>query len=255
MSNQITTKILNDIKVRPIYGAGHDKKEIMGDEYFTELYSNIFLMAKKKSGKSTTLFSILKSCISKNTKVIIFSSTFFKDDTYIRMAEWLESKNIEYHSYDGLIDEDKSNLLDVAVKNMGKEESDEEEEIKVKKVRKKKKLTPDYIIIMDDLSSELRNKAVASLLKKNRHLKSRVIISSQWLNDLEPASIRNLDYVLLFKGMSIEKLETLYKQLDLSIEFDKFRDLYNYATNEIYNFLYIDVVKEKFRKNFNMEIV
>jgi len=55
--------------------------------------------------------------------------------------------------------------------------------------------------------------------------------------------------------MTQEKLEHIYKMLDLSIDIEKFYELYDYATKDPYCFLYIDMKNQKFRKNFSKELL
>lgn len=90
-------------------------------------------------------------------------------------------------------------------------------------------------------------------MKMNRHLNAFCCLSSQYLLDILPEQIKQLDYVLIFRGEPEIKLMKLHKDIDLAIEFETFMKLYHDATKEKYNFLYIDVRNEKFRKNFNKE--
>jgi hypothetical protein len=57
-------------------------------------------------------------------------------------------------------------------------------EKKKKKVYKLKKLSPEFIFVFDNLSDKLQNKYISALLKQNRHYKAKVIISSQYYNDI-----------------------------------------------------------------------
>ncbi len=143
------------------------------------------------------------------------------------------------------------------------EGEDEDEEVITKEVeenhfiekRKQKKTvkkkSPPYIFVMDDLSTEIRNPAIARLLKVHRHLKSSVIISSQYLHDLKPASILQLDIFLTFKGMSEDKMEKIHRLLDISMSFEDFFQAYHYCTKEKYNFFYLNCRTEEMRRNFN----
>ena len=123
--------------------------------------------------------------------------------------------------------------------------------------KKPRKYTPEYFIIMDDLSNEIRHPSVGHLLKRNRHFRSKVIISSQYLHDLPPGSIQQLDYILLWPGIPHKttgpenKLKKIHNSLDLSISYPLFEKLYDNATEEKYNFLYVDIRNEKYRHNFN----
>jgi len=58
----IRIKKINNEKVKaiPIETVSPDK--IKGSAIFPDLYCNIFLVARKKSGKTSTIFKILKSC-------------------------------------------------------------------------------------------------------------------------------------------------------------------------------------------------
>jgi hypothetical protein len=54
--------------------------------------------------------------------------------------------------------------------------------------------------------------------------------------------------------MTRDKLEHIHKMLDLSVDLEKFFDIYDYATRDPYNFLYTDMRHQKFRKNFSKEL-
>jgi hypothetical protein len=135
-------------------------------------------------------------------------------------------------------------------------EAIKEEKIKEREEKKKRKkiLYPELILVYDDLASELRNKFISRMLVKNRHFKCKNILLCHSVNNLTPESRRQLQYLLLMKGQSEEKLKNLYTELDISIEWDKFYESYKFATKDKYNFLYIDLMTNHLRKNFNVEI-
>jgi len=99
----------------------------------------------------------------------------------------------------------------------------------------------------------MRSKSISAILKKNRHFKSKCIISSQAITDIDLQGRQQLDYCLLFGGHPKEKLELIYKDLDISIPFELFQQMYHDSTAEKYHFLYVDVRNETFRKDFNNE--
>jgi hypothetical protein len=78
------------------------------------------------------------------------------------------------------------------------------------------------------------------------------IISTQWLQDLLPESLKQFDYLLLFKGLTDEKLEKVKNDADLAIDIDKLIAIYKSATSAPYSFLYVDTRLEQYRKCFNM---
>ena len=282
------TKQINDVEVKKIRGLEIiPPDEIKGYDVIPSLYGNIFICAKKKSGKTTVLFNILKKCVDKDTHVIFFVSTFYNDQSYAKIKEWLDKNDIQHDIYTAL-KEAKSNHLGTIINRLHteaeleqkmKEENKEEDKkdnpekeimkkfnilveeteteykFKIKKEKKIKK-APKIMFIFDDISSELRNNAdFRKLLKQNRHYKSKTIVSSQWVSDLFPDSRAQQDVWLLFGGHSDDKLEEIYKACNLPITIENFINIYRFATEEPYSFLMIDVRDATFRKNFNEQIL
>lgn len=274
---------INDIKVKPVItNQEYEKPErILGYDWFPRLYSNIALISKKNSGKTTIIYRILEHCADKNSRIIFFCPTAHIDATYKAIFGLLEKKGIEYEVFDSIKDPDdrKHDLLQEIVEQLQSDAGDADEPeppkdktlirlgngqlhevrahpvvAKERKPRKPKKLSPEIIFVFDDCSQELRNRSVATLLKKNRHLKSKIIMSSQQLTDLDNASRSQLDYFLCFKSLTEPQLETIYSNMHLAVDEEKFKQLYAHATAEPFNFLYVDVRKDTFRQNFNLKL-
>jgi hypothetical protein len=272
----IKSKLINNLKVEAIRHSNNTQElPILGKDMFENLYSNIFICARKKSGKSNLIYNIIKKCANKRTKILIFSPTFHKDAIYNeKLTELMDNKRIDYEICHDIINENGDNLLEEFIEceeNKQGEMSDEDNEVKpvgplvfennenqIKNKRKPKIkiLSPETIIIIDDCSHSLKDAVVSKLLKINRHLKTKVIISSQNLTDMYLQSIRQLDYLIVFKGLktNTQKLKQIYDNTDLTPSFDEFKNIYEYATEGNYNFLYIDVANSSFRKNFNESI-
>jgi len=279
-----------------------------GSELFDYIYASIYIIAKRKSGKTQLIYNILEECTDPSVHVVIFSGTSHKDDTYIEMIKWLKSQGNQVSVYDSIFEgktdllkefidgklkfggseEKKKDKKKIKKKDLAKEEKkldmskfekynidlgammfgglykplkyNEKPEIKEEKIIPKKQVknknsaVPKYIFIFDDLSAELKTPSVSAFVKQARHEKALCIFSSQYVNDLQPQTIKNMEVIILFGGHSIDKLEEVHKHADLSISLDDFVDAYEYATEEKYNFLYIDVVNEKLRKNFDILI-
>ena len=272
MVAMISFKKINQEVVKPIKLPVIKHEDIKGCNLFPEIYANIFLCAKKKSGKTSTIYKIIKSCINKNTKIIVFCSTCNKDKNWMAIKKWLISKKIHNEFYTSihdnealltLINELQALEFENEINSSDSEEEKEDQIIKFDKkiqsykvyIRKPKKIAPEYVIIFDDLSLELKDKNIAHLLKTNRHYKSKVIISSQYINDLLPEARKQMDYVLLFGGHNVAKLEEIYNWSDLNISFEEFVNIYKKATKEKYNFLYIDTNNSEFRRNFSDLII
>ena len=263
-------KINNKI-VKPLITSKYNKNNVKGYDLFADPYGNIFLCAKKKSGKTSVINEILTECVDKDTILYIFCSTHNKDANYVEIKKYLKEHDITANFYTSIIEEGV-NMLEIIRQTLQQPDGDEltndmsEEEDEVLKfdlddkymkitIKKKKKIAPKYMFVFDDMSTELKTPEVNRLLKQNRHYKCKVIVSSQYPNDLAPDARKQLDYWLLFAGHNGEKLEEIYKICDLNIPFEQFEEIYQEATKEKYNFLYIDRENMEFRKNFNEQFI
>ena len=271
----IRESTINNIVVKPLVNTVNniDISKVKGGKLIPTVYNCTFLCAKRASGKTSTLAEILLRTSDKKTQFYIFCPTTKVDSSWITLIEKLESRGNVVNVFDSIMD-GKVNLLndimaDLSIPEESKIKTDDEtkplgiklnfgdQEKKEKKEYKPKKISPKHIFVFDDISGELKNTALVSLLKKSRHFLSAVYISSQYIHDLQPQSIKQLDYFLCFRSFSRDKLEHIYKLLDLSIGLEKFVDIYDYCfrdPNERFSFLYIDVRSQTFRKNFNKNL-
>jgi hypothetical protein len=266
-------KAINSLKVVPVQaGVGQwDKSNCKGYDITPNgAYFNMFICARKKSGKSSLINLITKKCTDKRTVVWVFCSTYSLDPTWKEIISSLKSRGNMVNCFDSLFD-GKTNILDEIINeiNIGDNEDEKDEKpivsapllkfeplpSETKKEYKPKKKACENLFIFDDMPAVfLRNPSLAKLLKCHRHSKSSCIISSQWMTDLQPQSILQLDYFIGFKSLSQEKMENIYKLLDLSIEFEKFWEIYKHCTIEPYSFMYLSIRDEKFRCKLNKEV-
>jgi predicted transcriptional regulator len=263
---------INSIAIKPLITHTTNPDDVLGGKMFIDPYSNCGIIAKKKSGKTTILYHILKKvCRGGNypTNVIMFCSTIHKDDTYKLILEMLKKKGCNVTTHTHFIDNGE-NIIDGLLDELGRESKDEKEEkpVKTKLLKfegdeeedkkppaKPKKISAEYVLVFDDLGSDARHKSLTQLCKVLRHYKMRTFFLQQNLYDLDAPCRKQLDYLLLFRNFNEEKLKNIYESVDLSIPFEQFQEIYNYATKEPYHFLYIDVRNEEFRENFDKMII
>jgi hypothetical protein len=240
-----------------------------------ELYANIFICARKKQGKTVLLGNILNRCSTKETHVYFFVSTILKDETYTEILRKLEDKKINYTCYNSMTDEktgidnlkkivdelkNTPPVVDTPDKQPEREPivlnfDDTGIQIKIK-IRKPQKIAPKYIFVFDDISAEIKNNPnIKELLKQNRHYLSKVIISSQYVNDIGPDSRAMIDIWLLFGGHSDEKLKEIWESTDPVVDFEIFKKLYEDATSEQFGFLFIDKNTGTYRKKFDQQYI
>lgn len=284
---------INNIKIRPVYfgGSGIDpnKTNTRAFDYFEKPLMSCVLLASTKCGKSTVLNQVIPKCVSKNTNVQIFSSTYAIDPVMMNLIDKLKKKGCSVLAKSNFIDEDSGmdyiHEFIMTEDQAAKDREEPEDEISLvepdpirslfhvaepaKKKKKKvkafqnllKKNTPRNILVIDDLSHMLRHPSIYNLLTKCRHFSCKVFISSHAITSMQPNAINQLDYCLIWKGQSPERIKELNNKLGINDERDTkkrpyLQDLYEQALDgSPYNFLYIDNKEIKFRKNFNQVIV
>ena len=264
---------INDIDVVPVIVSNLNEDQILGYQYFKTLYTNIYICSKRKSGKSTVIYNILKNCVGKKTNVVFFCSTIHRDDTYKKMLEMLEKKKVNVMAHTHFIEE-KHNILQEILAELDGQLAEEKEQ-KTKKSsdhkvvgcnfdesqpeerreRKQKKLAPEWVFVFDDLGADLRDPSVTQLVKVSRHYKCKVIFSSQYLHDLNVSAIKNIDVAILFRSFDEVKLLKLYEGLDVSCTFIAFVTMYRIATEKPFNFFYVDTREGEYRMNFNEKFI
>ena len=262
MSEFVTKKINNEVVKAVKTAKAVDTRPIRGHQLYPALNGNMFFCAKTASGKTTVIFYTLKKCYGKNTKIIVFCSTLYTDPAWIAINEWADRKGIPFVGYTSLKDEEGVDQLGLLLNALTKQAEEAAEEAKgpldsdsdeeeVEEEVKPKYQTPEYIFVLDDLSTELKSTSIARLVKISRHFTSKVILSSQWLNDLHPMARVQLKYILLFKDQPFKKIEEIHTNASLSIPLERFWQMYLFATKEPFSFLYVDTATRTFRRNFD----
>ena len=101
-----------DIKQKIIVNNDNEMKA-KGYKIFPIVYSNVFLLGKKFSGKTTTISTILKEVSGKNTNFIFIGSTVNKDKSYKEITKYYEDKGHNVEIYDDLIVDEDGELYNV----------------------------------------------------------------------------------------------------------------------------------------------
>jgi hypothetical protein len=281
---QINKEFVKPIPL-PVQGGG----KVLGEKLFADPNSNVFLLAKKKSGKTSTLFKIIKKCSSRKTKIFIFCATVHKDRNWIEIVKWLEKHHRDYEIFTSILETRAEGRRKIQVNNLrlvldelketgsasGSDDDEEEAQLVAPPMSReavmqrlvgeaKREAEEDedeeidnYMVILDDMTKQLRRseEVLEELVKTNRHYKIRVLVSSQYLHDLKPEVIEQMDYIIMFGRIPDKKLERMHDLLNLSVDYDDFLRMYQAATDEKYHFLYIDTRNEEFRRDFTHKIV
>ena len=276
---------LNNIKVKPVVFVDTGTDKIKGYQLINLKNWICYISARKKSGKSSLISNIIDKTTSKKTTIWLFCSTYKIDKTWIEVIKSLKARGYIVNCFDTIVDgsgKKAINNLEIVLDDLAKgDEIEGGKKIKIeeptemldrfgimrkkgmgsifkgkgeKKEKKPKIQVVSNLFIIDDLPQQLKNPAVDRLCKTHRHSNSNVILSSQYVKDLNPCSITQIDVLICFKGYNDEKMEHLHKILDLSIPFDLFYSIYNHCCSEDFNFMLLNVRTEDLRKNFNTSI-
>lgn len=276
---------INNESVIPVKVTHYDEKKILGYDIWPtcRLYGAMYIAARKQSGKTSVINHILSNCVSKDTHVFVFCPTNMCDPTWIQIHKNLDKKGIPNSFFDSIVDNgvDQLQLIVQMIldeirqeeeNKLNKDDSDEDKDplcgkgilidytdtnggelqVKIKKSRSSKKKACKYFFIFDDIAPELKRTSVDNLVKLHRHSVSKVIISSQYLNDLLPSTRSQIDSYILFRGLDKEKLEETYRYGNFTIPYQLFDKFYHDATEEKYNFFYCTTNNE-YRHNFDKQ--
>ena len=270
-------KKINNHETKPISSKKKvDTRPILGADLIPILYATLLCLARKKSGKTQLIFDVIRHCIAPGCMVHAYVSTLYNDDTWTAIMEYCQENGIAFHGNTSMFDDEGFDQFDRLVRILEEEakvkrqqESEEagtgdtkvlmccDDPATTKTTKRKAKLpshqSPERVFIFDDLSDELKTQSFTKFLKNMRHYNCKVIIGTQDLCDLLPPARKMVDIWAVFKGQSVEKLETIHKDADLSVPLETFEQLYKVATQEPYSFLYINHSDQTFRKKFNQQ--
>lgn len=146
--------------------ADYDTNKVLGRRLFPELYANIYIAGRKRSGKTQLLYNIIKKCANKSTKVIIFSATVNKDATYKEILKMLDNKGIDHLEYEHFINEEGTDLLAEFIQKAKEDNAEEEEHEQQPTHRKYVPIEEARIIFGDELPRAEIAKAEAAERKQ-----------------------------------------------------------------------------------------
>lgn len=244
-------KKINNNKVQ-VFKQKFNEKKILHKDLINIPYFATYIFARRGCGKTNIAGNIIfQVAIPKYTILRIFSSCIDQDLTLQSIIKKCEKYKLEYELFDNIYDEEGNDLFLKQFEEIKLEVSELKE-----KLDKSKIAYPLYIYYIDDNNDILRNnKNLENFFYRFRHLKCVFILSSQSYKHIKPSIRSNLDLIIIpSKDIPMENLKLLYDERINSkkLSFDKFLDIYTYATKDRFNFLYINVNDNlEFRKNFD----
>ena len=144
----LKTRTINDFKINKIRLPNVAEKKIRGGEILP-LYSNTFICAKKNSGKTTTIFNILKKCADKDTILDLFVSTIEMDRSWIQIINYFQNKGLTVNANISTIGESGDlirEIIDTPVE-FSEDESESESEEDLRYIKRSGASTCDDIVL------------------------------------------------------------------------------------------------------------
>lgn len=105
---KITVQKINDIKVKPLKETSRiEVKPAKGHDMFSDPYTQLAILSKKKSGKSVLIGNIVKKCAQPGyTTVIVFSTTVLKDPAWLALGKYCKRKGIDFKGLQEIVSVD-----------------------------------------------------------------------------------------------------------------------------------------------------
>jgi len=195
----------------------------------------MLVCAKVGSGKSVFISNLLRRpefYFKKFNKVFFCSSNVNEEGEVIDPA------------YD-LIEFDDENVYDNFTPDIFEKIRDD-----IKKDEDFKK--NQYLLVIDDLALSLKDKEIQKHIARHRHAHLSIIITCQRLKMVPPLVRNNISHCVLFKTLNKQEVEYLNEVVNINK--DIFEEILKYGTKDKYDFLFIDIDRLRFIKNFSEEI-
>ena len=121
---------------------------------------------------------------------------------------------------------------------------------------------PQLLIVVDDFADSpkvARGKTLTSLFTRGRHLGCSIWVLPQQLRLIGPAIRINQTFMLCFRLRNFQDLQAVIEENSALVPRKTLRELYDLATEQPYQFLYIDfqakTLQETFYRSFEARLV
>lgn len=272
----IAKKKINSIQVECCATTNIEKEKIKGYDLIPALYANIALCASTGQGKTSVINTLIRHCCGDvkygskgeiiKTKLFLFVPTITHDDAWVHICQFLDDNGFDYEPYDDL--EPLKSVIDELLHDNPIDEKEPEDTPPANSIDQFRRLKPNatnkkprrlikkfackYMFIFDDLGDTTRDPHIYELVKFSRHLKSKIIISSQYSLNTQPSTRCQIRIWMVFQGLQPDKIRRLYEIANpKNCSLDEFIMIYKAATDDNYSFLYIDTLTHQFRRCFN----
>lgn len=248
---EIELKLKDNLERRKVEDLTN-KPFIEGEKDYEEVHPNLaripftyLINGARDSGKTVTTHSLLKFYHTFFDEIHIWSPTAELDFKWGKVIEAYEiPKNNIHKRYSEIFM--KRIMKEIKKKNKGKPFSEK----------------MNILFIFDDMITQLpKNKkftAFNQLLLNNRHFNVSIMILSQSYHLLDSNVRKNASQLILFKSENLMEIKNFYEELSGAVGKENFIKLYEFATAEPHDFLYINYHRSigdgRYMRNFDDEL-
>jgi hypothetical protein len=217
----------------------HDKRFNDLDERLPKPPFRMLLNAPSQSGKSNVIQNLIfnKNFYADNCfdTIVFVSPTIFEDTTAKHMPQIAE--------YDEkLVLRDDPDNLDSIIDKLVEYQTEHHEE------------NEHILLIMDDCISNInKSSAINKFIMKARHYRISIIIATQYYRAVDARVRENCNAYLLFLNHSHKEIEKVHEEI--GNKFKNFEEYYDYATDQPFSFLYVNIKKGQLYKKFDELLV
>ena len=222
-------------------------------EHVPKVPIRMILLAPSGSGKtvllSNLILNIYRGCFE---RIYIFSPAVDLDHTWKPVKKYQQDEMKVVES-----DKEKLYFDSYHPEDLEKVISTQSKVIKLVKAAGKKKLFSILIVIddfADDPTFTRQSKLLHSLFTRGRHNSISTIVSTQKFASIHPIIRVNATALIVYRLRNTKEVEAFLEEVSGLITKKELYEVYKYATEEEYCFLYINLVaksiKNMFYKNF-----
>ena len=236
---------INKLTLKPLVNIEKSDRKLplpLPDPWNGECYI-LCCVAKIGSGKSTSISNLLRLHKGLFKKVWFCSSnvTETNGEKVIRDAAFGNVFNFSQERlFDNFTDKTMQTILDDIKEEQDSSDYDPEDR---------------YLLIVDDLSGSFtrNNSLIFKTMMRIRHLNLCVWICTQRFRQIHPGIRAQVSYFCIFNTQNSKEITAMAETVDNT---NNFKILLDYATQERFNFLFIDSSKNpaKYFKNFSSEL-
>jgi hypothetical protein len=277
--------VKNPVKIEFIPGLKDDTEyAVLGAPLVPQLFTCISLVGGPGSGKTLTMFNMMKRACGPKCIFLLFVSTLHENPQWKAIVKYLKKKGHVVVENTSIWNKKGDNMIEqwIKAREIQAEMESKQREAELNptpqnpfphghifggekpdpKNKKREHLAtqdaflikkgaetfqyPGVCIVCDDLGKEMRDNAMGSLQKTVRHSKVLVIVACQDQKDENVDARGSVGLWCLFKGIAPSRLRVIYEAVGPAMTYETFESMYKDATSTPHQYFSVNKRSTKF---------